>query len=128
MVSACEEIGSARTETRGTESSNPVVTTLYDGSGAPRPTNGGATNDSFHATEARRPALVNDRSGAQGEFAPPRLSGRSAFSNETFARRFGNKKDAPKSSHPIPFQSLTRPARSIARVRVTREYIVELSR
>jgi hypothetical protein len=31
----------------------------------------------------------------EGQFAPPRLSGRSAFSEETFAGRCGNEKDAP---------------------------------
>jgi len=31
----------------------------------------------------------------EDQFAPPRLSGRSAFSEETFAGRCGNEKDAP---------------------------------
>jgi len=33
--------------------------------------------------------------GHEGQFAPPRLSGRSAFSEETFAGKRGNEKDAP---------------------------------
>jgi hypothetical protein len=33
--------------------------------------------------------------GHEGQFAPPRPSGRSEFSEETFAGRRGNKKDAP---------------------------------
>jgi hypothetical protein len=32
--------------------------------------------------------------GQEGQFAPPRLSDRSAFSEETFAERCGNEKDA----------------------------------
>jgi hypothetical protein len=32
----------------------------------------------------------------EDQFAPPRLSGRSAFSEETFAGGCGNEKDAPK--------------------------------
>jgi len=35
--------------------------------------------------------------GHEGQFAPPRLSGRSAFSEETFAGRCGNEKDAPRT-------------------------------
>jgi len=31
----------------------------------------------------------------EGQSAPPRLSGRSAFSKETFAEGCGNEKDAP---------------------------------
>jgi hypothetical protein len=34
-------------------------------------------------------------SGHEGQFAPPRPSGRSAFGEETFAGRCGNEKDAP---------------------------------
>jgi hypothetical protein len=33
--------------------------------------------------------------GHEGQFALPRLSGRSAFSEETFSGRCGNEKDAP---------------------------------
>jgi len=33
--------------------------------------------------------------GHEGQFPPPGLSGRYAFSEETFAGRSGNEKDAP---------------------------------
>jgi len=33
--------------------------------------------------------------GHEGQFPPPRLSGRSVFSEETFAGRYGDEKDAP---------------------------------
>jgi hypothetical protein len=33
--------------------------------------------------------------GHEGQFAPPRLSGRSVFSKETFAGKCGDEKDAP---------------------------------
>jgi hypothetical protein len=34
----------------------------------------------------------------EDQFAPPRLSGRSAFSEETFAGGCGNEKDAPEAA------------------------------
>jgi hypothetical protein len=34
-------------------------------------------------------------SGHEGQFEPPRVSGRSAFREETFAGRCGNEKNAP---------------------------------
>jgi hypothetical protein len=39
--------------------------------------------------------------GQKGQFAPPRLSGRSTFSEETFAGRCGNEKDAPAPVIPV---------------------------
>jgi hypothetical protein len=41
--------------------------------------------------------------GHEDQFAPRRLSGRSAFSEKTFAVRCGNEKDLPKTAvHRLP--------------------------
>jgi hypothetical protein len=64
--------------------------------GTPPPIDGGATNDSF-LTLMRRLArgLRTAAWGHEGQFEPPRVSGRSAFREETFAGRCGNEKNAP---------------------------------
>ena len=53
--------------------------------------------------------------GHEGQFAPPRLSGRSAFSEETFAGRCGNEKDAPSPAFArLPSNCRSRPELAFA--------------
>jgi dienelactone hydrolase len=68
----------------------------------------GAAPRSSYSDEGK---AKDPKRGHEGQFGPPRLSGRSAFCEETFAGRCGNAKDAPKRRQARCELSLIAPSR-----------------